>query len=425
MDRGVVKRVLMIAYHYPPMQGSSGIQRTLAFSRDLPQSGWEPLVLTASAGAYRDTSADQLAEIGPRVRVHRSFALDASRHLSLLGRYPRWLALPDRWISWWLSAVPAGLRLIRRHRPDVIWSSYPIATAHLIGMTLHRLTGIPWVADQRDPMSDAHYPPDPRIRRLHHWIEAKILAHGASMVCTTPGAIRAYRARFPHIGRERFCLIENGFDEASFAAAQREADAGPAPAAPAGCFRLLHSGIIYPSERDPGALFRALARLQRDGAIGPGQLRLVLRASGHDAHLRGLIERHHIGALVELAPALPYRAALAEMLGADGLLLLQANNCNNQIPAKLYEYLRARRPILALTDLAGDSAAKLRRSGIDTIGMLDSVDDICRALLRFLQLCRQDKAPLASAATIAIHSRQARSAELADLLDRVGRKETP
>ncbi|MES2739983.1 MAG: glycosyltransferase [Pseudomonadota bacterium] len=424
----MVKRVLMIAYHYPPMQGSSGIQRTLTFSRDLPQSGWEPLVLTASAGAYRDTSADQLDEIGPRVRVHRSFALDASRHLALLGRYPRWLALPDRWISWWLSAVPAGLRLIRRHRPDVIWSSYPIATAHLIGMTLHRLTGIPWVADQRDPMSDAHYPPDPRIHRMHRWIEAKILAHSASMVCTTPGAIRAYRARFPHIGRERFCLIENGFDEASFAAAQRQAhaDAAPTPGAtPTGCFRLLHSGIIYPSERDPAALFGALARLQRDGAIGPGQLRLVLRASGHDPHLRAMIERHRIGALVELAPALPYRAALAEMLGADGLLLLQANNCNDQIPAKLYEYLRAGRPILALTDLAGDSAAKLRRSGIDTIGMLDSVDDICRALLRFLQLCRQDKAPVASAATIAIHSRQARSAELADLLDRVCRKEKP
>ena len=416
-----VKRVLMIAYHFPPLQGSSGLQRTLKFSEYLPQCGWQPLVLSASARAYQHTSAEQLAEISPQLTVRRSFALDTARHLGLRGRYPGWLALPDRWISWWLSAVPAGLRLIRQQRPDVIWSTYPIATAHLIGLTLHRLTGIPWVADQRDPMSDADYPPDPRTRRLHRWIEQQVGRHGAGMVCTTPGALRAYRERFPHIGEDRLRLIENGYDEANFAAAEAE----PAPRRDRRCFRLLHSGIIYPSERDPTALFCALSRLRQDGALRADEFRLVLRASGHDAHLRQLIARHAIDDLVELAPPLPYRAALAEMLAADGLLLLQAGNCNDQIPAKLYEYLRAARPLLALTDLGGDSAAKLRRCGIDTIGMLDSAPDIARTLMRFLALAKEDKAPLASAAAIALHSRQARTDELADLLDHVSHQESP
>lgn len=417
----MVKRVLMIAYHYPPFQGGSGIQRTLKFSEYLPRTGWQPIVLTASVGAYRP-AAGPPERISPQVTLRRSFALDSSRHLAVYGRYPAWLAQPDRWISWWLTAVPAGLALIRRHRPDVIWSSYPIATAHLIGLTLHRLSGIPWIADQRDPMSDAGYPADPRTRRLHRWIEEKILGHSASMVCTTPGAIRAYRERFPELGEERFSLIENGYDEDDFAAA---AAGLPVRREVRRRFRLLHSGVIYPSERDPTALFIALARLQRDGALRPEEFKLVLRASGHDAHLRALINAHGVAALVELAPPLPYRAALADMLDADGLLLLQAANCNDQIPAKLYEYLRAARPLLALTDVAGDSAARLRRCGIDTIGMLDSPADIARALTRFLALARHGKAPQADAATIALHSRQARTNELADLLDRVSQQEKP
>lgn len=415
----MVKCTLMIAFHYPPLRGSSGLQRSLKFAQYLPRSGWHPVVLSADPRAYADTSDDQMTDAGA-LEVHRSFALDTSRHLALRGRYPALLALPDRWISWWLSAVPAGLRLIRRHRPEVIWSSYPIATAHLIGLTLHRLTGIPWVADQRDPMSEVGYPADPRTRRLHQWIEGRIMRHSAAMVCTTPGALRAYRQRFPQVAADRFRLIENGYDEDSFAAA--EAGQAPPNTAP-GCFRLLHSGILYPSERDPSALFAALSNLLQEGLLGPRNFRLVLRASGHDDYLRALSARYGIEAIVKLAPALSYRAALAEMLAADGLLLLQASNCNEQIPAKLYEYLRARRPLLALTDPASDSAACLRAAGIDTIGRLDSAPDIRRALLSFLQLARQAHAPLATAATVALHSRAARTIELAQLFEQVRRQE--
>jgi glycosyltransferase involved in cell wall biosynthesis len=414
----MVKRVLMIAYHYPPMRGGSGIQRTLAFTQHLPQSGWQPLVLSVSPGAY--LSADT-ADATPRVEVHRSFALDASRHLAFRGRYPSLLAQPDRWISWWLSAVPAGLRLIRQYQPDMIWSSYPIATAHLIALTLHRLTGIPWVADQRDPLIDTGYPPDPRRRRIHGWIEEQAMQRGAAVVCTTPGAVRDLAIRYPQADEHRIELIENGYDETSFIAAEI---APPHPRGPDGQFRLLHSGVIYPSERDPAPLFAALARLQADGDLTPAGFRLVLRASGHDDYLRGLMREHPgIEQLIELAPPLPYREALAEMIGADGLLLLQAENCNGQIPAKMYEYLRARRPMLALTHPGGDTAGALRHAGIDTIGRLDSVSDIAGMLVYFLRLCRQNKAPLATPAIIARHSRAARTRELAALLDRIHDKE--
>lgn len=409
----MVKRVLMIAYHYPPLRGSSGIQRTLKFTEYLPSCGWEPILLSVNLRAYSQTSNDQIGEIPHDLVVHRSFALDTSRHLSWKGRYPGPLALPDRWISWWLSAVPAGLRLIKRYRPDVIWSSYPIATAHLIGLTLHRLTGIPWVADQRDPMTDTDYPPDPRMRRVFRWLENKILAHCASLVCTTPGTIRLYQQRFPQVDKARFCLIENGFDEENFVAAQS------VPPQKNSRFILLHSGVIYPSERDPSALFAALACLLAQGEINADNFLLMLRATGHDDYLHEMIRRHAIGAIVQLAPALPYNAALSEMLAADGLLLLQASNCNEQIPAKLYEYLRAGRPILALTDPAGDTATTLRAAGINTIAQLTSQAEIGNALIGFMYLARLGTAPLASANTVASHSRAARTIQLASLFNQI------
>ena len=96
MATGLVKRVLMVAFHFPPLHGSSGIQRTLKFVQYLPSAGWQPLVLSAHQRAYAATNVEQLAQIPPGVPVRRAFALDAARHLSLRGRYPRWLALPDR-----------------------------------------------------------------------------------------------------------------------------------------------------------------------------------------------------------------------------------------------------------------------------------------------------------------------------------------
>jgi len=415
LDARVVKRaksVLMIAFHFPPQRGSSGIQRTLQFVRRLPALGWQPLVLSAAPRAYDSVGPDQLDEIPRGVPVRRAFALDSARHLAFKGRYLGWTALPDRWVSWLLGAVPAGLALIRRHRPQAIWSTYPIASAHLIGLVLQRVSGLPWIADLRDPMIDASHPTGRARRRAASWVEARTVRHCSVAVCTTPGAVRSYQARYPDLPKERFRLIENGYDEAAFAGVV------PEPRVP-GPLRLLHSGIVYPSERDPGPLFAALAALRARARIDAGSLRLVLRAAVHDDFLLQLVHQHGVADLVEIAPPLPYRAALAEMLGADALLLLQAANCNDQVPAKLYEYLRAARPLLALTDARGDTAAVLRGCGIDTVGPLDDAAAIETALERFLDLMAAGQAPLASLEAVRACERGARAAQLALLLDEV------
>jgi hypothetical protein len=259
-----------------------------------------------------------------------------------------------------LGAVPAGEKLIEQYHPEVIWSTYPIATAHLIALRLHRRTGIPLVADFRDPMAQEGYPADPRTHRMFLDIERDLVRDASRLVFVTPSARELYRERYPATPDERFALIENGYDEESFAAAERGLDRTPLNP---GCFTLLHSGIVYPSERDPTALFAALGRMRGDGRIRADRFRIRFRAPVHDDLLRRLAEASGSADVVEILPAMPYGEALNEMLRADGLLLMQGANCNEQIPAKLYEYFRARRPILGLADPAATAAGRCSARG--------------------------------------------------------------
>jgi glycosyltransferase involved in cell wall biosynthesis len=412
-----MKRLLMIAFHFPPLAGSSGIQRTLCFARHLPRFGWEPLILTAHPRAYERVIDDQLGDVPSGAIVERACALDSSRHLAVMGRYPAFAARPDRWVTWWLGAVPRGLAMIRKYRPDALWSTYPIATAHKIGHTLRRLTGLPWIADFRDPMAQDGYPADPKTWQSFKEIEEAALHSASFGVFVTPGSARLYHERYPDIPNARLAVIENGYDEEHFApldgAASRKGPLLP------GTLTLLHSGIVYPSERDPTQFFQALRRMMDAGSLNPGELRVRLRAPAHEALLAKLIGTFRVAEIVELAPPIPYRQALEEMMRADGLIVLQAGNCNDQIPAKVYEYLRCRRPIIALTDPAGDTSWLLRKAGIHNIARLDAAEDIALAMRRFLDQVKRGEATLPSEALVAGASRLHRARELASVLERL------
>jgi glycosyltransferase involved in cell wall biosynthesis len=404
------ERVLMVAYHFPPLTGSSGIQRTLRFAQQLPLFGWEPIVLTASQRAYERTALDLERELPASLVVERAFALDAARHLAVGGRYLQATARPDRWASWRFDAVCRGLRLVRKYRPKVLWSTFPIATAHAIGAELQRRTGLPWIADFRDPMAQDGYPPDPETWRAFKHIEQLAVDSASWLVFTTPGAAREYRERYPQAAA-RIAVLENGYDEGSFVAVgadpQRNEPLNP------GCVTLLHSGIVYREERDPSQLFAALGRLRASG-LTAGRLRVRFRAAVQEMLLRELAAHHGVQDEVEILPAIGYRDALAEMLRADALLVMQAASCNAQIPAKIYEYLRAGRPILCLADPAGDTEAVCRDAGLTTMARLTSVDEIETLLRRMLS--GPSLLPRPSEAAVAAASRLSRSRELARYL---------
>jgi glycosyltransferase involved in cell wall biosynthesis len=411
------RTALLIAFQFPPMRGSSAVQRTLRFAQHLPKFGWTPIVLTATPGAHEQVSSGADSDTGA-IAVHRSLALDAARHLSVFGRYPRALAMPDRWVTWKFSAVPAALRLIREQRIDVVWTTFPIATAHAIGLAVARRSGLPWVAEFRDPMWQGDYPPDPRVNRAWKDLERSVFGQARRVIVTTPGAARDYRERFPGFGDRNIHVVENGFDEDAFARAEHRLHARVGdPTARGGRLTLLHSGVIYPSERDPTCLFDAIAKLRKRADPAAGRLQLILRATGNDNQYQRMIDERGIGDLVRLAPAVDYVSALEEMLTVDGLLVLQSANCNAQIPAKIYEYFRAGRPIVALTDAAGDTADILRRADAGLIAPLDSAEAIAAALREFVRRADSGEWQPMGAGAAGSHSREHRTAELAAIFE--------
>lgn len=411
--------VLMVAYHFPPLAGSSGIQRTLRFVQHLPALGWQPLVLSASPLAYERVSEDLLRDVPAGTVVKRAWALDTARHLAVKGRYVGAMARPDRWISWRFDAVRQGLKLIREHRPRAIWSTYPIATAHVIAAELHRRSGLPWVADFRDPMAQEGYPADPRTWRAYERIERQAVERAAACTFTSPGAAAEYRRRYPHAA-DRIVLLENGYDEESFSSVPSEVK----PLTP-GALTLLHSGIVYPSERDPSQLMAAIRLLHDQGRVTPERLRVRFRAPVAEDLLRRLAGEHGVMPYIDIRPPLPYREALAEMLCADALLILQASNCNAQIPAKLYEYLRAGRPVLCLSDPAGDTAQALVNAGIEAIARLDDALDIASLVDRFVGEGPAALRCLAEPAAVLQASRRGRTEALSELLRRCAEGQAP
>jgi len=409
-----MRRILLIAYHFPPLVGSSGIQRTLRFAQYLPSFGWEPTVLTVGHRAYPEIDNASIKEIPATCEVIRVPCVDAQRHLSLFGFYPQHFAVPDRWTSWSILGPGTAARVCRKKNIDVVWSTYPIATAHKIGAAVRHLTGLPWVADMRDPMIDDGFPSLVLQRRAFERIEAKVMSLADRVVFVTPSARTKYSEKYPNTPSERLELVENGYDESTFSSVS-----GAPPPMVGRPLVLLHSGIVYPLERDPTALFRALAALKAARAIENGDFVVRFRAPAEVALLRSLADQYGVGDWIEIGGQVKYEAALQEMLESDALVILQGRICNEQIPAKMYEYLRAGRPVLGLTDPQGDTGRRLASLGAPYIAALEDADAIATALLRLLRVLREGPASPIPLTAVAQFSRRNLAGSLANILDRL------
>lgn len=407
------KTVLMVAFDLPPSAISSGYLRPLAFAKYLPSFGWAPVALSANERAYTRTDPASVGMIPDHCLVYRAFAIDARRQLGVGGRYPSILAQPDRWSSWWPAAVYQGLRLIRRHRVQAIWSTYPIMTAHCVAHTLSCLTGVPWVADFRDPVATSVAAQDPRTISTQMRWEHRVLNRAAYSVFTTPGARQSCAERYPEIdSAKRLKVIPNGFDEDDFTTLPPYV-----PFKNGRPIHLVHGGLLYPSGRNPLPFFEALASLTKSGHLTARDIKVTLRASGSEARYATDVDRLGLTGMVTLAPALPYREGLAEQSQADALLLFQGDQFDNQIPTKLYEYLRVGRPIFALVGSQGETAAVLRQAGCAAIVSGTNADIIQTALLDFVHAFRQTRLQKADSSKVLKYSRLGATAVLAKTLD--------
>lgn len=416
-------RVLLVAFHFPPFGLSSGSRRTLAFARYLPGYDWQPHILTADVRAYELVKDEESRDVPEGLPITRAFAFDAARDFSVFGRYPKRLAVPDRWMSWQYFACNAGLRVIRASSPGVIWSTYPIATAHMVAAKLHVRTGIPWVADMRDPMveldpfSGKEFPRDRHVRESRLRIEKRVAESASHVVFCTEAAREIFVDRFDKSIRDRTSVIPNGYDEEAFLDAERSRN--PEILGRSKKIRIVHSGSVYSGDdRGPDALLEAIKTLHERNEL-PEDFRVILRATGNDDEIGKSISRSGTAKFVELAPPLPYRKALEEMLSVEGLLLLQGSASNPAVPAKLYEYFRAQRPILALVHESGETAKLLRTLRAATIAPLDDSNTIADALRVFIRGCIAGNLPVADPRVIQRFSRKDQTRELAELLSRI------
>ena len=411
------KTLLMIAYHFPPSAEVSGVLRTLSMARHLAEEGWRPIILAPAPAAYPSRLESTLDLVPPGCEVVRTFALDARRHLGLRGRYPQLFALPDRWSTWRLSAVPEGLGLIERFHPRAIWSTYPIATAHWIAAGLHRRTGLPWIADFRDPVMPPAGLERGLIARSRARLERRTVREADVCVFVTERARALYAQRYAQTPHGAFEVIPNGFDERDFA--HLEAVPGSSLRKSGRPLVLVHSGVLYPQGRNPEPFFRAVSSLLGSGRLDRGSLRVVLRGSGPESYLGEMLRRYRLEEVVELAPPVSRDAALVEQCNADGLLLFQGREFNAQVPAKIYEYFRVGRPIFGLVDEAGESARLITREGVGLITNIEDSVAITGQLTKFLAGVRDGVFPALQGGALMKYSRRAGAAQLIGLLERL------
>jgi glycosyltransferase involved in cell wall biosynthesis len=261
------------------------------------------------------------------------------------------LHLPDMRVDWLKSALPAGARLCQEWRPDVIFASAPPYTGFILASRLARRFGIPWIADFRDLWVDNPYYSAPVWRRpIDAVLERLTLRNAAGLVTVSP--IWAEQLRQRH-GKSAE-VIYNGYAEEDFPEGTPRASHGP-------ILTIRYLGSIYPTFRDPSALFAALELLPeaiRDYVI------VEFYCDAGDIVLAAAAE-HHVVQSVTIKPRVPYRCALALQMEADILLLLQSTEQRDEgnIPAKLFEYFYARRPILFIGYEHGVAAQLVRDRG--------------------------------------------------------------
>lgn len=401
-------KLLSIAFHFPPVSGSSGFLRALKFAGYLQSSTHvRPHVLTIKPFAYEQTAEannELLRNTG--IAVTRATGFDASRHFAIKGKYFGFMTLPDKWSSWIPFAFIKGLLLHRKEKFDAIMVTFPISSSLVIGNYLSKWTGLPLIVDLRDPVWEEETWQNTPRQKLLKRIESDLIARARRVIFTSPGTLEKYRARYPDAIANKASVIPNGYDETDF-------EGLSAHCVKNGKKVFLHSGLLPEYERNPEAFFVAVSRMKQKGTVDAERVEFRLRASGHDAiYLNRLIELD-IQDLVTFAPPIPYKQALQEMLGADGLMIFQDSTCNWQIPAKLFEYFRAGKPVLAFTDTDSDTANLLNaHSGNHVVAPLSSHEAIESAIEQFL--ARDDfKGTFDNTER---YTREALSVELADVI---------
>jgi glycosyltransferase involved in cell wall biosynthesis len=257
-------------------------------------------------------------------------------------------------LSWTPYAVAEANRLYRTSKYDVVLSTSPPVAAHLAALALKRRYQLKWIADLRDPLLDNPFRTRRGARLYDATLERCLFRNADALIANTDAVAETWRERYPK-WRHKISVIWNGFDP--------EEVISPRPIPPRGFRLMLHAGALY-GGRTPQVLLASIQRLIRDKRLAPDRLRIELLGSLEETSIGPFPELVRQGLLRYNGVMVPRQEALEQMSAADFLLLVDLNELNAglQVPAKLFDYLRIGRPIIAITSRNSPAERILMRS---------------------------------------------------------------
>jgi glycosyltransferase involved in cell wall biosynthesis len=413
-------KVLLVTMYFPPA-GGGGVQRSLKLAQYLPALGIETHVLAPDdpKWVHRDVELHVPTQawihraryIGPRARKPAEELRSVEgleRALVQAQVTARRLLLPDASVTWNLTAIPAAIRIARREGIDAVITTSPPPSVHFVGAAVRRASRARWIADLRDPLvANQHRRDDTtaaRARQVANEQVARLVARQADAVTCVSEAIADEMRDLGARGAVR--VISNGCDFDDFAGLEyRQADR----------FRITHTGSFF-GKRDPRPFLQAFRNADLDAVV-----RFVGDFRSTDREWAATLG---LGDRLELVPYAPRAESLRLQRDSEALLLLvpdAGGRGKGVLSGKVFEYIAAGRPILAVVPPDGAAAALIRETGAGVVVAPDDVDGITAALVelhtRFangglpsVELAKGDEDRL---------SRRARVEEMAALLEEI------
>ncbi len=373
--------------------GMGGVQRVFKFAKYLPLFGWKPLVLTVKDVEYPAKDTSLLQELPSEVEIVRTGSFDPLRilftwrhlfgkgkqkgdsvHQSMSSRskLSSWFDLPDSKVGWFPFALFRALKLYRKEKFDLIFSSSPPPSLHLTGYLLKLITGTPWIADFRDPWIGyrLEIPPTPLHLFFKNKLKSFIIRKADKVIVANPVIKDELHGIYPEVNK--VYLVDQGYDEEDF-----ETDPGYASE----IFTLGYFGTFSP-DCDPEPVFIALGELIGGNKIPKEKIRFAHYGLSMGIDLNALIEKYQLKGVVQSRGYLSHRESLNEMKKVS-LSLLVTSDDPLIFPAKVFEYLRLRKSILGIVPPESQIAGLLTKTNSGKVVSPADKDGIKNELLTY------------------------------------------
>ena len=387
-----MKKVLIITYYWPPA-GGPGVQRVLKFAKYLPHFGWQPIILTVKKGEYPAIDETLAKDIPENCKVYKTNSIEPNflykkftgtknipvavlteKNLTWKKKLANWIRLnlfiPDAKIGWIPFAVQKGKKIIKKEKPDIIFSSSPPPTVHLIAKKLAKWSGIKWVADFRDPWTDLYHYDQTRknvySKSRDKKLERRILNTADELITVSKNVASLLTAK--KSSKKMITIIPNGYDEADFCDFDKIQNFDK--------FTLAYAGKMN-NQQNPTKLWKALGNLVRSDQKFAKNFQMLFMGNIADEIING-IKANNFENNLKMAGYVHHKKMLENLSKSHILLLLIPNTKNNEgiVTGKLFEYLATENFILGIGPKNGDAAKILHETNMGKMFEFEEIEEV-------------------------------------------------